>query len=220
MRIFAGIVLLSLLAAGCSSGSSLFGSSDSTASSGSSGGLSDIGGIILTGRVNRPPAPSGSPQDEEIECPSVTVRDGAATLSLYSTKEQSPLSLRYQGMIGRTARECKVVAKTVQMKIGMEGRIVVGPVGAPGKIDVPLRFAIVREGPVPVTILTKTYTIPVSIEPGASSVPFVQVDDLSFAMPAKAADLEAYVVYVGYDPEAKKKHPEPRRRKSAPKKKT
>jgi hypothetical protein len=204
MRSFAGIVLLSLLAAGCSGGS-----------------LNDIGGMILTGQANRPPAPAATAESEELECPTVVVREGTSTLSLYSTKDPSPLSLRYQGSIGRTARECKVVAKMVLMKIGVEGRIIVGPVGAPGKVDVPLRLAVVREGPLPATILNKTYTVPVTIEPGASNVPFVQVDDtVSFPMPAKVSDLEAYVVYIGYDPEAlKKKAPPPRQRKAAPKKK-
>jgi len=126
------------------------------------------------------------------------------------------MTLRYQGTIGRTARECRVVGKTLQMKIGVEGRIILGPAGGPGKVDVPLRFAVVREGPRPVTILTKDYRIPVTVEPGATNVPFVQIDDaLTIPLPS-AAELSAYVVYVGYDPEVLKK-PKPRRRRAAPK---
>jgi len=58
----------------------------------------------------------------------------------------------------------------------------------------------------------------VTIEPGATNVPFVQIDEaLTVPMPS-TEDLEFYVVYVGYDPEALKK-PEPRRRRPAPKRK-
>jgi len=131
-----------------------------------------------------------------------------------SARDQTAMTLRYQGTIGRTARECRVVGKTLQMKIGVEGRIILGPAGGAGKVDVPLRFAVVREGPQPVTILTKDYRLSVTVEAGATNVPFVQIDDaLTIPLPS-AAELSAYVVYVGYDPEVLKK---PRRRRATPK---
>jgi len=214
MRRAAGIVLSSLLAAGCSSGS-LSGSSGS-----SSPDLTDrITSFFGTGGSSRPQQVVGEPPPpEEIDCPSVTVRAGASTLSVHaSTREQTAMTLRYQGTIGRTARECRIVAGTVQMKVGVEGRIILGPAGGPGKMDVPLRFAVVREGPQPVTIVTKDYRVPVMIEAGANNVPFVQIDEeLAFPMPS-AAELSNYVVYVGYDPDVLKPQPRRRRVSSKPK---
>lgn len=205
----AGIVLFSLLAAGCSSGS-LSGSSDS-----SSPGLTDrIASFFGTGGSSRPQQVAGEPPPpEEIDCPSVTVRSGASTLTVHaSTREQTAMTLRYQGTIGRTARECRIVAGTVQMRVGVEGRIILGPAGSPGNLDVPLRFAVVREGPKPVTIVTKDYRVPVTIEAGANNVPFVQIDEeLTFPL-TSAAELSNYVVYVGYDPDVLKK-PQPRQRR-------
>jgi len=212
MRRVAGIVLISFLAAGCSGGS-LFDSSAPGA--GSSPDLGDrIAGFFSTGGSRRPQQQEGEPPPpEEVNCPSVAVREGASTLTVHGAGQPSPLNLRYQGTIGRTARECRVVANTLQMKVGVEGRIILGPLGGPGKIDVPLRFAVVREGPQPVTILTKTYRIPVTIAAGVSNVPFAQVDEaLTFPLPSSIDELENYVVYVGYDPEALKR-PEPRRRR-------
>ena len=214
MRTVAGIALISLLAAGCTSGS-LFSSSGSSPSAGSSPDLGErITGFFSTGGSRRPQQQEGE-APEDIDCPSVAVRDGASTLAVHGAGAPSTLNLRYQGTIGRTARACTVVARTLQMRIGVEGRIILGPVGGPGKLEVPLRFAVVREGPQPVTILTRTYRVPVTIEPGASNVPFVQIDDaVTFPLPP-AGELEAYVVYVGYDPEALKR-PEPRRRRTPP----
>jgi hypothetical protein len=211
----AGIILLSLFAAGCSGGSL----SETAGSAQASASVSDwgdrIGEFFSTGGSRRPQQQPGEPPPpDEIECPSITVREGAATLSLHAGRDPSPMSLRYQGTIGRTARECRVVGNMVHMKIGVEGRVILGPAGGPGTLDVPLRLAIVREGPQPQTILTKTYRVPVTIGEGATNVPFVQIDDsIAFPLPS-VTDLQRYVIYVGYDPEASKK-PAPRQRRPA-----
>jgi hypothetical protein len=214
MRTVAGVLLLSVLTAGCTSGALNEASSPAPGAQSAPDWTDRIAGFFSTGGSRRPQQQEGEPPPpDDIDCPSVTVRDGASTLAVHAAGEQSAMTLRYQGTIGRIARECKVVGRTVQMKVGVEGRIIVGPAGGPGKLEVPLRFAVVREGPKPVTILTKTYRVPMQIEPGAGNIPFVQIDDtISFPLPP-VAELDAYVVYVGYDPEALKK-PEPRRRRA------
>jgi hypothetical protein len=217
MRRVAGILLLSVFAAGCSSNSSLFGPSAPRASvepaSEDAQNFGDrVMDFFITGKSTKA---VGQTAGQDIDCPQVTVREGAATLAINGPGEPSPMTLRYQGSIGRMARECSVANKVMRMKVGMEGRVILGPAGAPGKVDVPLRFAVVREGPVPQTILTKTYRKEVMLEPGMGNIGFVEIDDdLSFPMPASAADLENYVVYIGFDPEVKKPPP----RKAPPRK--
>ena len=91
----------------------------------------------------------------DIECPDVEVRTGAATLMIGSKPgrgEPAALDVRYQGSIIRTARECHVNAGIMTMKVGVEGRIITGPAGGPGTVDVPLRIAVVQEGMNPKTI--------------------------------------------------------------------
>ena len=67
----------------------------------------------------------------------------------------------------------------------------------------------------PKTIWTKAYRVPVTIAPGQSNVPFVQIEeDISFPLP-KPAELDTYIIYVGFDP-ALVKEPE---KKPPPKKK-
>ena len=151
--------------------------------------------------------------DDDIECPSVSVRIGAATLMIGNkspeTGEPAALDVRYQGTIIRTARECNVRAGVMSMKVGIEGRIITGPAGGPGTVDVPLRIAVVQEGPSPKTILSKFARLQVAMTGATDRVTFSHVDpDISFPMPASVADIDSYVVYVGFDsasaPPAKK----------------
>jgi hypothetical protein len=71
--------------------------------------------------------------------------------------------------------------------------------GTPGQIDVPLRYAVVREGPQPKTIVTKFKRVPVAVASGQTHVQFMDVEEgLSFPLPTKS-ELDAYVIYVGFD---------------------
>ena len=51
------------------------------------------------------------------------------------------MNLRYQVTIGGTARECRMEGGLVSIKVGMEGRVILGPEGSAGSVDVPLRFS-------------------------------------------------------------------------------
>jgi hypothetical protein len=168
-------------------------------------------------------APAGGESTTDVECPTVDVRTGAATLMIGSKPgagEPSALDLRYQGTIVRTARECRVSAGVMTMRVGIEGRVITGPAGGPGTVDIPLRIAVVHEGINPKTIVSKLAHIEVGIAAEADRAPFTHVDpDISFPMPARTADIDSYVVYVGFDPVGaqEKKKPAP---KSKPKAKS
>ena len=85
------------------------------------------------------------------------------------------------------------------IKVGAQGRVILGPFGTPGSLDVPLRYAVVREGPEPRMIVTKFKRAGATIAPGQTHVQFVDIEEgLSFPLPS-AAELSAYVVYVGFD---------------------
>jgi hypothetical protein len=163
--------------------------------------------------------------DADVECPSVTVRNGAATLMIGSKPgedEPAALDVRYQGSILRTARECHVAGGIMTMKVGIEGRIITGPSGGPGNVDVPLRIAVVQEGVHPRTIVSKFERAQVVVNNAIDRVAFTHVDqDVSFPMPQPASLIDAYVVYVGFDPIAAqppaKKTPPPKRKPVAKK---
>jgi hypothetical protein len=178
-----------------------------------------LGGWFGFGKSSTPPAdgsnPAGPPA--EVDCPTVAVRQGAATLSITEPgAEAGPMTTRYQVSIGQMARDCAALGGMMTMKVGVEGRVLLGPAGSPGQVDIPLRMAVVQEGPNPKTVLSKFYKLAVSIPPGQTAVPFMHVEqDLSFPMP-RGGDLDAYIVYVGFDPMSLSTKPE---RKPRPKKK-
>lgn len=147
---------------------------------------------------------SGTGPATDVECPSVNVRTGAATMMIGSKPgegEPSAVDLRYQATIIRTARECHVNAGTMTMKVGIEGRVITGPAGGPGTIDVPLRIAVVHEGVNPKPITSRFARVQVTVASAVDRVTFTHIDpEISFPMPQPIADIDAYVVYVGFDP--------------------
>jgi hypothetical protein len=163
--------------------------------------------------------PAGAtPEATDIECPSVTVRQGASTFAQYvNPVEPSALTLRYQASLGQSARECRVAGGFVTMRVGVEGRVIVGPAGSPNVIDVPVRMAVVKEGIEPRPIVTKLQRIPITVPPGEPHVAFTHIEEqLVFPLPPPG-DIDAYIVYIGFDPLAAREPPPRRPAKPAPK---
>jgi hypothetical protein len=182
--LISGFAALAALLGGCSVPSlpSLFGSSPPPAAADSNAS------VVFT-----PPA--------NFECPIVAIRQGAGALSL-SADPAAPtaLNLRYQLALGDTARECHLAGPMVTMKVGVQGRVIRGPAGGPGQLEVPIRFAVVQEGVEPKVITTSFQRVPVTIPPDDPNVSFSYVENrLAFPFPRGGA-IDSYVVYIGFDP--------------------
>ena len=154
-------------------------------------------GNIFSSTPAPPPQPT---RTSDLDCPQVTVRTGAATWQI--PPGTGPTGIRYQASLGQLARECAILGETMTVKVGVEGRVLVGPKGGPGAVSVPVRIAVIHEGPQPRTLWTKFYSIPVTIGQGTTQAAFAQVeDDVTFQLPVNKSELAAYVVYVGFDPQ-------------------
>ena len=149
-------------------------------------------------------------------CPPVDIRTGASTLAI-ATEGATANDLRYQLSFNQMARQCSLAAGTIHMRVGVQGRVIVGPAGAPAQAEVPLRYAVVREGVDPKTIVTKFRRFPVPIPSGNTNVEFTDIEeDLSFPLPS-VNELQAYVVYIGFDDVGDRtKRPATAKKKSAP----
>jgi hypothetical protein len=158
---------------------------------------------------------SGPSPDSDLDCPSVSIRQGAATYAQSATDNGSEaLSLRYQASFVRFARECALRGKDVTMKVGVEGRVILGPAGTPGQVAVPVRLAVVKEGLNPQVVWTKFYMVPVTLQPGEPFASFIHVEeDMTFPMPP-GKEFDQYVIYVGFDPQSAA--PEPKRKPAKP----
>jgi hypothetical protein len=150
----------------------------------------------------------------DLTCPPVTIRSGASTYAVgLPGKPASGTDLRYQATIGETARECDYNTDTHQIaiKVGIQGRVIVGPAGAPPTVEVPLRIAVVEDGVSSKTIATKAYTITVNVSGDEGGTYSFVSDDIAYPAPQGAA-ADRYVFYIGFDPQALK--PEPRSRRN------
>jgi hypothetical protein len=193
---------LAVALGGCST--DMFGSRP-TATTGSTPasmpGFGDKVSDFFRGQPEKTAADASPQADAAIDCPRVDVRQGAGTYTLNNPGgDQSALALRMQATFGQTARECHVSAGMLTIKVGVQGRVILGPAGTPGDVTVPLRYALVQEGVEPKTLWTKFYQVPVTVPPDVTNVPFTHVQQEMIVPLPKPGELDAYVIYVGFDP--------------------
>ncbi len=198
----AALLSLALLASGCSAGSNVGtpAASDPAAAPPPAPTLSQkISNFFSGSTANSKQAVAGAQAD--LNCPFIDIRRGASTLSIGPGGDNAAMMLKYQGVFLRAARECAAVGGNMVMRVGVEGRIIVGPAGGPGNVDVPLRIAVVNEtANSSKTIVTRLAHIPVAVPSAADNPTFTHIEEgLSFPMPS-AADLDNYIVYIGFDP--------------------
>jgi hypothetical protein len=154
--------------------------------------------------------------DNELSCPPVSIRAGASTYAVAAPGKQ-PVGndLRYQATITRTARDCTRTGDQITARIGIQGRVIVGPAGNPPTVEIPLRVAVVQGGVNEKTIATKVYRTTVAMTE-AGNVPFSLVaEDMVYPVPPGAVG-DSYIFYLGFDPQALK--PEPAARPARKKK--
>ena len=135
---------------------------------------------LFGGKSDQEPATNAPgaavPEDTgDLTCPPVTVRAGAATYAVAAPGKQ-PVGndLRFQATISKMARECTVNGGVITARIGIQGRVIAGPAGAPSSVQVPIRVAVVQGGVSEKTIATKAYQTTVTMTEGGSE-PFTLV---------------------------------------------
>jgi hypothetical protein len=181
------------------------------ASPASSQSITDRFKSLFGGKSDEPAAeaaPTVQPEPENnLTCPPVSIRAGASTYAVAAAGKQ-PVGndVRFQATIGRTARQCTKTGDQIIAKIGIQGRVIAGPAGAPSSVTIPLRVAVVQGGVQEKTIATKVYQTTVSMSEDGS-VPFTMVaEDLDYPVPQGAAG-DSYIFYIGFDPQALKPEP-------------
>ena len=159
----------------------------------------------------RPEQPAEAPEGEsDLTCPPVSIRAGASTYAVAAPGKQ-PVGndIRFQATITRTARDCIKNGDQINARVGIQGRVIAGPAGAPASVEIPLRVAVVQGGVQEKTIATKVYRTTVSMSEDGS-VPFALVaEDMVYPVPLGGAG-DSYIFYIGFDPQALKPEPKPK----------
>jgi hypothetical protein len=213
------VVMAGSALSGCGGGS-MFGSSSSPGSSSSSGsGIASrfsqlFGSKSEEATTTSTPSTQATENSNDLTCPSVAIRYGASTLSVgLPGKPASGSDLRYQGSITRTARDCTLANGQVTARIGILGRVIVGPAGAPPTVDVPMRVAVVQDGAPEKVIVTKAVRTTITLAPDEQNAEFsIVAEDVTYPAPTATAN-DKYIFYVGFDPASLKPEAPARGRK-------
>ena len=108
---------------------------------GEEGGGNPLVNIVRYGGTTVPP-----PMPEILDpayCPQVDVITGGAAIRSYSGAAGDNQALRSQISIANVARECvATVDGFYEIKLGVEVRALLGPRGAPGRFEAPLRIVL------------------------------------------------------------------------------
>ena len=165
--------------------------------------LTDRFKSLFGGKPDEPPAPPAATDEPQpdLDCPPVSIRAGASTYTVgVPGQEATGNNVRFQVTITKTARQCIRSGGDITAHVGIQGRVIAGPAGAPASVDVPMRLAVVQGGVNEKVIATKAYrtAVPMTEE---GSVPFSFVaEDLVYPVPPGAIG-DSYIFYVGFDPQ-------------------
>ncbi len=172
--------LLCLGLAGC-------GSSSST---GEPSAAQKLGNVLMFQSTTPPPVDQ-LPKDEDdmtVVCPEVIVADGGAALRAQSGQDSS--GLRYQISITNVARECTPIGNGgFRLKVGVEGRVLLGPAGGAGSYGATLTTTVTRGTSV---VARRASRVGGTIPGGQGGTDFSHVED-GIVVPPGQSDVEIIV---------------------------
>lgn len=153
------------------------------------GGARAEEGNFLTNmlKYGGPTVPPSQPDDRDPPyCPTVEVPEGGAAV-----QSGAGSALRHQIAISRLARECtRLQDGTISVKVGVEGHVLLGPAGVPGRFEAPVTIAIKAGGKV---LATRTRRIPTVVPPGQAQGLYALVEDNLIVPAAMAGDYDIEV---------------------------
>ncbi len=155
-------------------------------------GSMNVRNLLPASASSQPAPPSVTSQavpddDDEIECPAVEIRQGAAAHRFGAG--ETP---RAQAAISRVARECRLEGDRIRITVGVEGRVKLGAGGSPGSWPVPVRV-VMKRGETVVAARTERINVVIPADDVLASFVSVQKD---FLVPRTGAEL---TIGVGLD---------------------
>jgi hypothetical protein len=142
-----------------------------------------IGSMVLFAGSTTPPVQQAAVED--VHCPTVGIIDGGSAIQAYSGgRVGDAAALRSQITLGQLARECAGQADgSTIVKVGVEGRALIGAAGGAGRYDVPVHI-VIKKGPT--VLANRVQRTSVEIPAGATQGSFVVVEE-GILVPASAA---------------------------------
>jgi hypothetical protein len=161
------------------------------------GGNSQVLAMLLGFKSNDAPAAPGT-QVRHIFCPEVLILEGTAASQAYAGTPPSSANLRYQYALDDTARECTLEGDQLAIKIGVAGKVLLGPAGSPGGFSVPVRMAVLRERDNQ-PFVSKLYRAAVTVAEGETRADFTIVSEPLHVPFIQDHAEDDYTIKVGID---------------------
>jgi hypothetical protein len=116
----------------------------------------------------------------------------------YAGADRSNASLRHQYSFGEMSRECRAVEGKVDIRVGVSGYVLAGPMGGPGAFQVPVRVSVRRDSDGQI-VQSKTYRIAAAIAGDQAQADFTLVSE-PLTVPLIRTDVsQDYSIFVGFD---------------------
>jgi hypothetical protein len=168
----------------------LAGCGSSGSSSGQPSTLQTLGNVVMFQSTTPPPADQlpKEDQDEQLVCPEVIIADGGAAVRAQSGQDSG--SLRHQISILNVARECTPTGNGgFRLKVGVEGRVLLGPAGGPGNYGATLTTTVSRGT---TQIARRAARVGGTVASGQGGTDFSHVED-GIIVPAGRGEIEIIV---------------------------
>ena len=150
----------------------------------------DTGGAIDAGGSATAPTPAVI----QGACPQVYLLDGTANYRTYAKGvKDDPTKIVYQASLADTTRQCVQNESQLVMTVVVQGRVVSGPAGGAGTVNLPIRVA-ATDGKN--TLYSELTQYPVDVQTGTGSAQFI-FTKTNIALPGGAGDFAK--IYVGFD---------------------
>ena len=125
-------------------------------------------------------------------CPRVTLLEGTAFLRTYTSgNEGNPDEVIHQAVISDVTRTCRYRDGQLYMTVAAAGRVVNGPQGSPGSINLPVRVAVRSGDNLPYSQLGR-----LDVTMGGGATQFIYRDDQIVLPEPETRSLQ---VLVGFD---------------------
>ena len=154
-----------------------------------------IGAATARMGLNKPPGPA--PSEAPSGCPTIALLPGTESQRVMAPGATGNQGLRYQYSLQSVGRECTISGDRVSIKVGADGRVLLGPVGAAGRFDVPIRVAVFSESQGK-PVESRLFRMGVSVPAGQASVPFQFVSE-SVVVRIPPGRTGEYSIKVGID---------------------
>jgi hypothetical protein len=209
--LFTAVLTLGL--AGCGGGiPGLGGSAQTTAApEQQSGAGSTLRNLALYGGPTVPVAqqPGFNSKQEEFGCPELGIIENAAGYRGSSSGAAPASGVAFQASIANVARECIFQGNQLKLRVGVEGRVLLGQSGRAGTFSVPIRVVVKRRTEVVAQRFTR---LSVTVPGSDTQADFAYVEE-NLVVPITQNDPgDEYDVFVGLDPTGQQAQRQTRRR--------